>query len=151
MIPGRGSPRSSFHCERIEWSNVQIDLYSITTIEEGGRLFYYLKATPDYCVLLDVPVGGQGRWHSTDQCWLLESFNDSDWSSNQSHRRSTSCGIHVLNGVGSLRTQRVASLSSCEAELHAMVRLFVVETLSMFFTQTLHQVVNWLCAKALVR
>ena len=56
------------------------------------------------------------------------------------------------------------SLLSREAELHAMVSalsdgifsrgafsLFVVEKLSRFFTQTLHQVVNWLCAKALVR
>ena len=40
------------------------------------------------------------------------------------HRRSTSCGIHLLNGAflfGSSRTQRVVSLSSCESELHAMI------------------------------
>ena len=82
-----------------------------------------LWAIADYCVLLDVPTGGQGRWHSTDKYWLLESFSDSDRSSNQSHGTSTSCGIHVLNGAylsGSSRTQRVVSLSSCEAELHAM-------------------------------
>ena len=75
-------------------------------------------------MLLEIPVGGQGRWHSTDQYWLLESFRDSDWSSNQTHRRSTSCGVHMLNGsflFASSRSQRVVSLSSCEAELHSMV------------------------------
>ena len=81
--------------------------------------------TPDYCVLLEIPVGGQGRWHSTDQYWLLESFSDSDWSSNQTHRRSTSCGVHMLNGsflFARSRSERVVvSLSSCEAELHSMV------------------------------
>ena len=81
--------------------------------------------TPDYCVLLEIPVGGQGRWHSSDQYWLLESFSDSDWSSNQTHRRSTSCGVHMLNGsflFARSRSERVVvSLSSCEAELHSMV------------------------------
>lgn len=28
----------------------------------------------------------------------MESFFDSDWSGHQSHRRSTSCGVHILNG-----------------------------------------------------
>ena len=88
------------------------------------KLVGYLKATPNYCVLLEIPTGGQGKWHATDQFWLLESFSNSDWSSNQSHRRSTSCGVHMLNGsflFASSRTQRVVSLSSCESELHAMV------------------------------
>ena len=63
------------------------------------KLVGYLKGSPDFCVLLDVPVGGQGRWRSTDKHLILESFSDSDWSSNQVHRRSTSCGIHLLNGA----------------------------------------------------
>ena len=53
-----------------------------------------------------------------------ESATDSDWSSNKEHRRSTSAGIHLINGFymfGSSRTQRTVSLSSCEAELHGMV------------------------------
>ena len=76
-------------------------------------------------MVLEIPVGGQWRWHSTDQYWLLESFSDSGWSSNQTHRRSTSCGVHMLNGsflFARSRSERVVvSLSSCEAELHSMV------------------------------
>ena len=68
------------------------------------------------------PLGGQGVQHkSSDQFWLLESFPDSDWSSDKRHRRSTSAGVHMLCGnfvYASSRTQRVISLSSCEAELH---------------------------------
>eukprot|EP00435_Cladocopium_sp_Y103_P028972 s2794_g7.t1 len=95
-----------------------------TALQRVKKLVGYLKSTPDFCVFLELPVGGQGRWHSTDVFWLLESFSDSDWSSNQSHRRSTSCGVHLLNGYflfASSRTQRVVSLSSCESELHAMI------------------------------
>ena len=95
-----------------------------TALQRLRKLVGYLKATPNYCVLLEIPIGGQGKWHSTDQFWLLESLSDSDWSSNQPHRRSTSCGVHMLNGsflLASSRTQRVVSLSSCESELHAMV------------------------------
>ena len=95
-----------------------------TALQRLRKLVGYPKATPNYCVLLEIPTGGQGKWHATDQFWLLESFSDSDWSSNQSHRRSTGCGVHMLNGsllFASSRTQRVVSLSSCESELHAMV------------------------------
>ena len=55
---------------------------------------------------------------------MIETFSDSDWSGNKQHRRSTSCGVHTLNGgflFASSRTQRVVSLSSCESELHSMV------------------------------
>ena len=68
---------------------------------------------------------GHGRCKTSEEkTWILESHADSDWSGNKSHRRSTSCGLHVMNGqymFGSSRTQRVVSLSSCEAELHALV------------------------------
>ena len=55
---------------------------------------------------------------------MIETFSDSDWSGNKQHRRSTSRGVHTLNGgflFASSRTQRVVSLSSCESELHSMV------------------------------
>ena len=97
---------------------------TLTALQRLRKLVGYLKTTPEYCVLLDVPIGGQGRWKSSDKHWILESFSDSDWSANQTHRRSTSCGVHLLNGAflfGSSRTQRVVSLSSCESELHAMI------------------------------
>ena len=43
---------------------------------------------------------------------------------NKSHRKSTSGGFHALNSCplfNSSRTQKIISLSSCEAELHAIV------------------------------
>ena len=88
------------------------------------KLIGYLKGTADYCVVLEPPLPGQGKWRSAEKFWVLESFTDADWSSNQRHRRSTSCGIHLVCGAfayGSSRTQKVISLSSCESELHAMV------------------------------
>ena len=97
---------------------------TLTALQRLRKLVGYLKTTPEYCVLLDVPIGGQGQWKSSDKHWILESFSDSDWSANQTHRRSTSCGVHLLNGAflfGSSRTQRVVSLSTCESELHALI------------------------------
>ena len=84
----------------------------------------YLRGTEEYCMGIETPMSGQGKWKtSTTTCWILESFSDSDWSCNQQHKRSTSCGVHLLGGAfvnGSSRTQRVVSLSSCESELHAL-------------------------------
>ena len=66
-----------------------------------------------------------GKWkQGGEQFWILETFTDADWSSNQAHRKSTSCGIHFVNGslvFGSSRTQKVVSLSSAESELRSMV------------------------------
>ena len=70
-----------------------------TCLQRLKKLVGYLKSTADFCVLLDVPIGGQGRWRSSDKFLVLESFSDSDWSSNQVHRRSTSSGVHMLNGA----------------------------------------------------
>ena len=97
---------------------------TFTCLQRLKKLVGYLKSTPDLCVMLDIPTGGQGRWRASDKYLVLESFSDSDWSANQTHRRSTSCGVHLLNGsffLGSSRTQRVVSLSSCESEPHAMI------------------------------
>ena len=89
------------------------------------ELVSYLKGTSHYAVVLQRPHGGQGLHKQTnDKYWLLESFSDSDWSSDKRHRRSTSSGLHMLCGnlaYSSSCTQRVISLSSCEAELHGMV------------------------------
>ena len=93
---------------------------SLTALQRLRKLIGYLKTTPEYCVLLDVPIGGQGRWKSSDEHWILESFSDSDWSANQTHRRSTA-SVERCFSFWFLRTQRVVSLSSCESELHAMV------------------------------
>ena len=59
-------------------------------LQKLKKLMGYLKATPDYCMVLEAPVPGQGKWRSSELTWILESFTDADWSSNQVHRRSTS-------------------------------------------------------------
>ena len=77
-------------------------------LQKLKKLMGCLKATPDYCMVLETPVRGKGKWRSSELTWVLGSFTDADWSSNQVHRRSTSCGIHLLCGCffyGSSRTQ----------------------------------------------
>ena len=95
------------------------------SLQRLRKLIGDLNGTGDFCVVLEMPVPDHGRCKTSEEkTWILESHADSDWSGNKSHRRSTSCGLHVMNGqymFGSSRTQRVVSLSSCEAELHALV------------------------------
>ena len=113
-------PRSykSFVCsKRAQW---------LTSLQRLRKLVGHLEMTSDICLVLDKPQPGQGRWKNSDRFWILESFSDSDLASNQSRGRSTSSGMHMLNGrflFGSSRTRRVISLSSCEAELHALVSI----------------------------
>ena len=84
-----------------------------------------MKQMGDIGVRLQVPFPGQGKFSAAGKFnWVLESYSDADWSSNKSHRRSTSCGMRNLNSAfmyGSSRSQKVVSLSSCESELHSMV------------------------------
>ena len=98
---------------------------TINSLQCLKRLIGYLKVSRDYMVVLEQPIGGSGQVkQSAEHHWILESFSDSDWSTNQEHRRSTSAGCHLLCGCymySSSRTQRVISLSSCEVELHGMV------------------------------
>ena len=88
------------------------------------KLLGYLRQTSWYAVLLPTPEPGRGKIAHVDKHFILESYSDSDWSGHQAHRRSTSSAIHYVNSCpvfASARTQRVVSLSSCEAELHALV------------------------------
>jgi len=63
------------------------------------KLVSYLKGTSHYAVEPQQPHGGQGLHKQTkDKYWLLESFSDSDLSSDKRHRRSTSAGLHMLCG-----------------------------------------------------
>ena len=97
---------------------------TLTAVARLRKLVGYLKTTSEFCMMLEMPVGGQGKLKTTEKHWILESHGDSDWSGHQAHRRSTSCGLHMLNGsfvYASSTTQRVVSLSSCEAKLHSMV------------------------------
>jgi len=97
---------------------------TLTAISRLRKVIGYLKTTSDFCMVLEKPIGGQGKWKNSERFWVIETFSDSDWNGNKQHRRSTSCGVHALNGgflFASSRTQRVVSLSSCESELHSMV------------------------------
>ena len=68
-------------------------------VQRLQKVIGYLRSTGDFAVVLEKPIAGHGRCKSTDEkVWILESFSDADWSSNRVHRRSTSCGIHLLNG-----------------------------------------------------
>ena len=44
--------------------------------------------------MLEMPVAGQGKLQASERHWILENYSASDWSRQQAHRRSTSCGLH---------------------------------------------------------
>ena len=87
---------------------------TVTTLQRLRKVMGYVKGTPEYAVMLEEPEPGQGKWKATnDAFWLLESASDSDWSSNREHRRSTSSGVHLVNGqlmFSSSRTQKNCEL-----------------------------------------
>ena len=88
------------------------------------KMLGYLKGTSGYAMKLSIPTPGKGSRMWTTRTMVLETYSDSDWSGNKAHRRSTSAGVHMLNGCtiyASSRTQKVVSLSSAEAELHSLV------------------------------
>ena len=98
---------------------------SLTSLQRLRKLVGYMRYVGDVGVRLHTPVPGQGKGCSgCDRSWVLETYSVADWSSNKSHRRSTSSGIHLVNGAfmyGSSRGQKTISLSSCESELHSLV------------------------------
>ena len=71
---------------------------TLTAISRLRKLIGYLKTTSDYCTVLETPIGGQGKWKSSESFCVIETDSDSDWSGNKQHRRATSCGIHILKG-----------------------------------------------------
>ena len=88
------------------------------------KLVGYLKETLNQHSFMAYPCFGQGIHTRSEKRWLLESYTDADWSGNKSSRRSTSSGVHAVNGVvvfHSCRGQKIVSLSSAESELHALV------------------------------
>ena len=95
--------------------------YVMSSLEEVPR---YLKKTMDYCLVVEFPQAGEGYVKKSIHYWCLETFSDSDWSGNKSHRKSTPGGLHALNSCplfSSSRTQKIISLTSCEAELRAII------------------------------
>ena len=98
---------------------------TLSALQHLRKLIGFLKHEGDLGIKLSSPSPGAGKWKTTqDQKWILETFSDADWMGNRAHRKSTSSGVHLLNGCflyASSRTQKVISLSSCESELHAIV------------------------------
>ena len=98
---------------------------TLTSLARLRKMVGFMKAVGDIGLHLQFPQDGHGRLNAGGECrWILESFSDADWSANKSTRRSTSCGVHFINGCfmyASSRRQSVISLSSCESELHSLV------------------------------
>eukprot|EP00435_Cladocopium_sp_Y103_P024601 s2953_g6.t1 len=122
---------------------------TLTGLSPLRKLIGYLKRTGDLGVLLKCPEAGRGKWRaSLQKFWILESYSDADWASNKVHRKSTSCGIHLLKGCflfSASRTQRVISLSSCESELYSIVStmsdaIFIRRCLEFILNVTICQV-----------
>ena len=98
---------------------------TVVALQHLRKLIGFMKHVGDVGIFLPNLQPGIGKFQAGgDQQLIIESFSDADWSSNKSHRRSTSCGVHLINGAyvfGSSRSQKVISLSSCESELHALI------------------------------
>ena len=97
---------------------------TVGAMDRMRNLLGYLKQTRGYHTHLGFPRDGDGLQMKNQCKWILESYTDADWSGHRVHRRSTSCGVHLLNGIplfASARGQKVVSLSSAESELHALV------------------------------
>ena len=122
---------------------------TLTGLQHLRKLVGYLKHTGELGIFLQCPSPGQGKVKfCPSKFWVLETYSDADWASNKQHRRSTSCGVHVLNGCylfGSARTQRVIALSSCESELYSIVStmsdaIYIKRCLQFALQMDVHQV-----------
>ncbi|CAE7538998.1 RE1 [Symbiodinium sp. KB8] len=105
----------------------------------------YAKGTNGLCLGLEQTQAGHGVKVQCDTgADALELFTDSDWASDRSTRKSISAGALFMNAnciFTASRTQRVVAMSSCEAELNAMVSfavdlMYVKEALQQFVTGT---------------
>ena len=121
----------------------------LTSLQRLRKLVGFLKQTGDLAIKLVPPTPGSGKWKTTpEQKWILETFSDADWMGNRAHRKSTSCGVHLLNGnflYGSSRTQKVISLSSCESELHSIVSSM---SDAMFIKRCLEFILQTICCRS---
>eukprot|EP00435_Cladocopium_sp_Y103_P041704 s881_g11.t1 len=70
---------------------------TMTSVARLKKLVGYLKTTSDMCMVLEPPCAGTGKWKSSDQFWLLESYSDSDWSGHQAnHEMAAQCTHDVV-------------------------------------------------------
>jgi hypothetical protein len=78
------------------------------------KLLGYLKETSTCSLKLGFRGGDHVRHSGHENEFVLLTYSDANWSGHHEHRRSTSAGVHVLNGCflyGSSRTQKVVALS----------------------------------------
>lgn len=115
---------------------------TVSSVQHLRQLVGYVKQVGDLGVFLHPPVPGQDKCVTRgEHVWLLETYADADWSSNKSHRRSTSCRMRFMNSnfiYGSSRSQKTISLSSCESELQSMMsalcdRIYIVACAKFVF------------------
>ena len=116
------SPGSLVYSERTKFFNEQSHADSCCTTEEIGRL------PENHLWVLHDAWNACRRSGKTEKppksIGFLRSIAILTGQGIKPTARSTSCGLHMLNGsfvYASSRTQRVVSLSSGEAELHSMV------------------------------
>ena len=104
-------------------------LQSKNLLERWAQPRWHPAAVKETCGLLeaDWKCWSQARI-SFEKTWILETYSDADWAGNRVRRKSTSCGIHFLNGslvfcmeVQGPRRWYLISLSSYEPELHSIV------------------------------
>ena len=102
----------------------KMSLPTVVAMARLRKLLGYLKETSTYSLKLGFSGGDHVRNFGGEDELVLVTYSDANWSGHHEHRRSTSAGVHVLNGCflyGSSRTQKVVALSSAESELHALV------------------------------
>ena len=90
------------------------------------HLTTYVNCHRSHVIGLSKPEVGQGLTvsHSKPNASALEMFSDSDWSGDKKTRRSVSACCVVWDGQllhSNSHTQKVISLSSCEAEYNSLV------------------------------
>ena len=98
---------------------------TIVSLQRLRKLMGFMKHVGDVGGFLRFPQAGVGKSHAGGgHEFVLESLSDADWSANKGHRKSTSCGVRLINGVflfPSSRSQKMVSVSSCENEFHSFV------------------------------
>ena len=47
---------------------------TLTAISRLRKVIGYLKTTSDFCMVLEKPIGGQGKWKSSERFWMIGTF-----------------------------------------------------------------------------
>ena len=94
------------------------------TFHHLKKFLGYLKKTMDFCLVVEFPQAGGGYVKKGGTLLVPRDIFRFRLERKKSHRKSTSGGFHALSSCplfNSSRTQKIIGLSSCEAELRAIV------------------------------